>query len=37
VIARLLEPLADRPFGDALAELGHRHLRHSRCSFAGLV
>ena len=33
VVARLLEPLADRPLGDALAELGHRHLRHVLCSF----
>ncbi len=32
MIAGLLEPLADRPLGDALAELGHRHLRHVRCS-----
>ena len=35
MVAGLLEPLADRPLGDALAELGHRHLRHVRCSFAG--
>ena len=27
-VAWLLEPLADRPLGDALAELGHRHLGH---------
>ena len=32
VVARLLEPLPDRPLGDALAELGHRHLRHVRRS-----
>ena len=28
MVARLLEPLPDRPLGDALAELGHRHLGH---------
>ena len=27
-VAGLLQPLADRPLGDALAELGHRHLGH---------
>ena len=27
-VAGLLEPLADRPFGHALAELGHCHLGH---------
>src|SRR6185436_16103355 len=32
MIARLLQPLPDRPLGDALAELGHRHLGHVRCS-----
>ena len=32
VVARLLEPLPDRPLGDALAELGHRHLGHVRRS-----
>ena len=32
VVARLLEPLPDRPLGDALAELGHRHLGHVRSS-----
>ena len=32
VVADLLEPFPDRPLGDALAELGHRHLRHVRSS-----
>ena len=32
VVAGLLQPLADRPLGDALAELGHRHLGHVRWS-----
>ena len=35
MIARLLQPLPDRPLGDALAELGHRHLGHVRCSSVG--
>ena len=35
VVARLLQPLPDRPLGDALAELGHRHLGHVRCSSVG--
>ena len=36
VVAGLLEPLADRAFGDALAELGHGHLGHwSRSSCDG--
>ena len=34
-IARLLQPLADRPLGHALAELGHRHLGHVCSSFEG--
>ncbi len=29
-VTGLLQPLADRPLGDALAELGHRHLGHCR-------
>ena len=32
VVAGLLEPLADRPLGHALAELGHRHLGHGPSS-----
>jgi hypothetical protein len=28
-VAGLLQPLADRPLGHALAELGHRHLGHA--------
>ena len=32
VVAGLLEPLPDRALGDALAELGHRHLGHVRRS-----
>ncbi len=32
MVARLLEPFPDRPLGNALAELGHRHLGHVRRS-----
>ena len=32
VVAGLLEPFPDRALGDALTELGHRHLRHVRSS-----
>ncbi len=34
-VAGLLQPLADRPLGHALAELGHRHLGHVCSSFEG--